>query len=458
MSSYYTTVSCDDYQRMQDLIKNTDSYIIRNNTEIERLRKLEQERRTEHTRISNLNSHTIALAVESMTLTGRVSAQGLIEHVGRQIEEHVRDLSEQVNSVRREAAASNFRISRASDAIEHIARDYNATIEDILGTERDHKARANAILFELDTLIAQIRELNPQIHLPAQYAKVEANRLAIDSDIRIGDYQSAIMVSQGSIVDASRVLMRLIAICEHNNTVLSEANRLLNDIQGRVETFVSQEGRIVVNTGEITFERDYDIEYWSNGTFSGIVDEVNRIADRLNAADDKPVATEELEGYIRRISELNELLSDCDLNARNELAGAVAVENTAQRLYDNLTGRGWDLADSGHRGNDGRRPYTMTYDDGAGNTVSIVIATGKTPDRPAFYYEAFAGNEGIASLVKDGIGSALIAEGLNPENTVHRDDCNNNREPEEFINNISLEAEQMIMQRQSVQSNSLRRV
>lgn len=449
MSSYYTTVSCEEWRRMQDLIKDADSYVIRNNREIERLRKLEQERRAELNRINNLNSRAIELAVDCLTLTGRVSAEGLIERIGHQIDEQTHGLSEQIDSVRQEAANADFRISHAADAIEQIARDYSEIINDVLGSERDDESRANTILTELDALIAQIRELNPQTHLPAEYSAIEANRAAVASNIRTGDYQSAIMVSQGSIINASRVLMRLIAISEHNNRVLSDAQGMLSELQGRIDAFSSEEGRIVVNTGEDTFESEYDIDYWSNGTFAEIAREVDQIAECLNNADNKPVTTEEIERHIRRITELNEFLSDCDLNARNELAGSIAVENTAQRLYDNLTGRGWNLSDSGHREDDSRRPYTMTLDDGTGNTVSVVIAAGNTPDRPAFFYEAFADNEGMASLVKDGIGSALVSEGLNPQNTVHRDDCHNNKEPEDFINNVSLEAEQMMLQRQN---------
>lgn len=455
MSSYYTTVSCEEWRRMQDLIQNADSYVIRNNHEIERLRKLEQERRAELNRIKDLNSRAIELAVDCLTLTGRVSAEGLIERIGHQINEQTHNLSEQIGLVRQEAANADFRISRAADAIEQIARDYSEIINDVLGSERDDEARANAILTELDTLIVQIRELNPQPHLLAEYSVVEANRAAVASNIKTGDYQSAIMVSQGSIINASRVLMRLIAINEHNNRILSEAQERLNDLRGRIDAFASGEGRIVVNAGEDMYESEYDINYWSNGTFAEIAREVDQIAECLSDTDNKPVATEELERYISRIAELNEFLSDCDQNARNELAGSFAIENTAQRLYDNLTGRGWNLSDSGHREGDSRRPYTMTYDDGAGNTVSIVIGSGNTPDRPAFYYEAFAENEGMASLVKDGIGAALVTEGLNPQNTIHRDDCHNNKEPEEFRNNASLEAEQMMLQRQNLQKRPI---
>ena len=447
MSSYYTTVSCDEWRRMQDLIKCADAYVIRNNREIERLRQLEQERRNELVRINRLSSRAIENAVDFITLTGRASVQRLNEQVRHRIEERTQDLSGQVDAVRREAADARFRIASASDTIERIAIEYNDIINGITSAERNDETRANAILAELDSLIAQIRELHPQVHMPAEYSAIEANRASVASNIQSGDYQAAIMVSQGSIIDTSRVLMRLIAICEQNHMWLSEAHDALTDVQMRIDSLSSQEGRIVINLGEDSFESEYDIDYWSNGDFSNIVSEVTHIAQRLNHSDENPVTSDELRDITRRIGELNELLTVCDLDARNELCGSIAVENTAQRLYDNLTGRGWNLADSGRREDDSRKPYTMTYDDGTGNTISIVIASGNTTDRPAFFYEAFSQNEGMASLVKDGVGAALVSEGLNPQNTVHRDDCHNNPEPETFINNVSTEADQMRQQR-----------
>lgn len=455
MSSYYTTISCDEWQRMQDSIRSDSAYAIRNKQEIERLRKQEAELRENLVRRQQQNARAVESAVNIITQAGRVAAHSLAQEVREQVAQQAEDIAGQIDSIRNAAAQANFRISTAAGEIERIAQNYNEMIENIIGRDRQDNARALAILGELDALLEQIRNLHPDVFLQSEYSAVEANRRSVFSNIQSEDYQSAIMLSQGSIITATRILAQLIVMNERYDIYLSDVRESLVALQGRIDILNSSEGRITLVLGE-ELETEYDIDYWSNGMYGELVSEVNRITEQIAYSDRKPMPLDQISRLGERIQRLDEQLTICDNEARTELASSIAVENTAQRLYDNLTERGWNLENSGRKDDDSRKPYTMTYEDGTGNTVSIVVATGKDPDRPSFFYEAFSENDGMASLVKEGIGAALEEEGLNPENTVHRNDCQNNPEPEIFIDRVSQEAESLVRERRTFIRNEMK--
>lgn len=433
MSSYYTTVSCDEWRRMQDLIKDADAYVIRNNAEIERLRKLEETRRAEFERIRQENSRAVERAVDVVTLIGRAAVGSIDNEIRQTVADASGELSEEVDAIRRSASQAEFRINQASDSIEHIAQQYNAIIEGIIAREEGEEARVNSLLAELDSMIGQIRNLHPEIFTPTDFAAIEENRSSIASNIGARDFQAALMLSQGSIIRAARVLTRLIFMNDQYDNIVSTARDRLSDIQRRIDELNSPEGRIEINLNGEELETEFDVDYWSEGAFGEIISEVTRITNAINSVDGNVLPIEELRRLNEEILQLRERIDTCDIEARLRLAGSLAVDNTAQIMFDNLTGRGFRLDDSGRQGDDRRNPYAMTYDDGTGNTVSIVISPGKNPNQPSFIFEAFSDNEGTARLVKEGVRSSLVSEGLNPQRTVHRDDCSENTDPETFI-------------------------
>lgn len=91
----------------------------------------------------------------------------------------------------------------------------------------------------------------------------------------------------------------------------------------------------------------------------------------------------------------------------------------------------------------------MTYEDRTGNTVSIVIASGDQPERPAFFYEAFAESEGMAAIVKDGVSAALQEEGFVSGEIVRQSDCAGNIAPSAFIERTAQEVAQRVMEREN---------
>ena len=188
MSSYYTTVSCEEWRRMQDLIKDADAYVIRNNEEIERLRKLEETRRAEFERIRQQNSRVIERAVDVVTLTGRTAAGSLASDMNRLLFDGREAISTDIEAVRQAVSQTCFRLTQVSDDVERIAQQFNDIIDEIIGSEASEEERVSSILAELDSLLEQIRGLHPEVFLPIEFAALEEIRSSVQvTDREVGE-------------------------------------------------------------------------------------------------------------------------------------------------------------------------------------------------------------------------------------------------------------------------------
>ena len=449
MSSQYSVISNDEWERMQRDIAQEQAYQVRSGQEIARLQRLEQERRQELSRIQEANRQAIGRAVDYIVVSFRNNMNQLSDGMQAQISTRSDSFADQINGIRSQAAQLSSRVAASGAAIESIAQQYNDAFQGVLGTIGHNRDGAAAYLSEMDRMLEQIQNLHPERFMPDDYSRLLTVRANTAGNIETGDYQSAIIASQTGILSASRTLAQLIAFNEQYDHLYTDVRSSLNSLQSRIDYFSSQDGVISVNVGSDPMEFDYDIGFWSHGVFDSIIAAVNSINERIERGAKAPMSLPDLEEISSRSRLTDEQLTRCDAEARRDFASAVAVENTVTRLHESLENRGWSLESSGRVDEDSRKPYTMTYEDGAGNTVSFVIAAGKDPDKPAFYCEAFAEDTPTANVIKDGIGAVLEEEGLQTQNTIRRNDCSSNVSPDSFINNITQETEQMEINRRN---------
>lgn len=451
MSSYYSTITVtnDEWERLQRDIHNAQAYQIRSNQEIARIQRLQEERRQELSRIQESNRQAVGRAVEYINVAFQNNLDQLSENARTQITAQSEAIDRQIAGIRSQAAQLNSRIASSSAAIENIARQYNEAFQGTLSIMNQGQSRAESVLSEMDRLIGQIRGLHPERFTPAEYSGLETMRANAAANIANGDYQAALIATQNGILNASRTFAQLIAMNEQYDSRYADVRNRLNALQGRLDNLASQEGAISLNVGDELMEFDYDISYWSHGAFDEIIGAVNAINEQMDRGSKTPLTLSGIEELGQRIDALTEQLTRCDTEARRDLASAITVDNTVTRLHNSLENRGWLLESSGRVDDDNRKPYSMVYSDGAGNTVSFVITAGKDPDRPAFFCEAFADDTPTAEVIKDGIGAVLELEGLQAQDTVRRNDCSSNSSPDAFINNIVRETEQMAVARRT---------
>lgn len=445
MSSYYSTITVPtgEWERMQLEINSASAYQIQSQQEIARLQALELERRQELSRIQEANRQTVGRATDYINVAFRNNLDRLSDSARATLASQTARFDEQIGNLRSQASRLDARLTAASATIESIAQQYHDVFQSILGGVSRAQGRAEYVLAELDRFLERIEGLNPERFAADEYSALLLLRANTASNIANGDYQTALIVSQSGILDASRLLTRLIAFNEQYDAMYADVRGRLNALQGRMDNLASREGVISLNVGDEPMEFDYDIAYWSHGIYDEISSAVSMIAERLERGAKTPISIADLGNLGRRIDALNDQLTRCDEEARRDLVSAITVDDTVSRLHNCLENRGWTLEESGRVDDDNRKPYSLVYGDGEGNTVSFVIAAGSDPKTPALFYEAFADDSPTANVIKEGMGAALETEGLQARNTVRRNDCSSNASPEAFIHNIERETEQM---------------
>lgn len=448
MSSNHTYVTNSEWEAMQSRIACSEAYIINRRSEAERIAQIASQRRQEaqirHSVNQQLAQDSIrALRAEFNRMCGQNS------RISSEISERKEQFDRELDDIQSTLSDANRRLDSLDRTVESMAEAFSETFHMLNAQSATKEERARRIAEETDRLCSQIEELNPDRFAPGEYASLISLRASADAAVNSGDFQAAVVMSQNSILTASRLLARLIVLNEKYDDLYRETSDFATRLNGRIESLNSDYGVLSFEFDGRSQEADYDIAFWSNGRFDEIRREFERY-DRILRENDPSV--EQLHEIGQRLNDLDEQLTRCDRSARRERAGALAAADMAIRLNNSLSNSGWQLADSGYKQDDERNPYMMSYDDNAGNNVSIVVAP-ENPESPSFFIEVFSDDPYSAAMTKEGVYTVLENDGLNISQIEQRNDCHLNPNPETFIENATGEAMERLNARRSAQRN-----
>ncbi len=433
MSSNHVYVSRREWEEMRNRVANPRAYVINEETELRRLQELEQRRRREIERIQLVNQRAVEQSLENLVRNARNQNISANREIRSRLQDRRQDFQRQMESMIHQIRNLSGRLDETDRRVDTLARDFNAQFQNITAQISQRRDRAEAICQELDNFLDQIRILNPEKFLPGQFASLSAIRASLEANIQAGDYQAAILLSQNSILTASRMLSQLVIMNENYNQQLFQTQNDAQSLAARLDAFASSHGVLAVEANGQSQELEYDIGYWSNGRF----EQINRQFQTLQTAvQSGQLSQQDLVRARQEIARLEQILDQCDQQARGELAGAVFVEDTASQLYETLTERGWMLEDSGFHGDDARNPYTMQYEDGNGSTVSVVVSRGATPEKPVYAIEVFSDDTYRAETIKEGVHRSVSDQGLRIQGITRRNDCRQNPTPQAFQQNM----------------------
>lgn len=468
MSSSHTWIRNDDLRRIRQDAARTQ----RAEAETARIRSEAQarERRINEQHQANLNSlnRTIQqmgqnntremdrLRTETRTALG-TQAANFRAQLEREREsaraemraERARTASEisRINSRidRTDAAVASVR--RVTDAIstrvDSMDREYDRRFNEIAQRESDNRERASMHLAILSELLNSISTLKPNKFTDGElYANLLALQNNIRQNIENGQYDAALALAQGSILDAQRLLTRLTILNDEFNERLRTVRALQNQIRETIEGFGEAADNVITYTdaNDVEYVQEYDIDEWSGGMFSGIVSRFEAISARLDGAEDATdIDLEELERINCSLEHVTESIEECDRIAQDAVIGSYAVEETSHTIFDVMRSEGYTASESTFADNDEKKPFVQSFVDGNGNTVSIVVANGENPEQAVIALETY--NEGaepdefVRRTAREGIYSALRERGIEIEDVEHRDDCDKNPTSDAFIAN-----------------------
>ena len=356
MSSNHTLVSRQEWSEMQRQVGGLQAYLINSELETTQLRH-EYERRIQEIEAARAeNTRVVEQAVNALENAYRTTLQEARGQFSEQIGEHSNEFHQQLQDILNDVNNISGQLGRADSRLRTLASRYDAAFQARLEQLTQGAQRAEMILEELDRLLGQIQQLNPERFRPVDYTTLQTLRNSVEQNIQNGDYQAATLVSQGSILTATRVLAQLTVDNDTYGRQLEAARIEMANLQNRINELASDAGVLAVEVQGQRQEFDYDINYWSNGEFQEIQNRLTQVQARLMEPD---LSVAELNELGNQVNSLQNELEQCDQRARRAMAGSVFVEETADRLSEILGEQGWEATIDQHHGEDAKAPYTM---------------------------------------------------------------------------------------------------
>ena len=435
MSSNHTRMSKREWNQLQQEVNSGEASIKHTKEEIAQIQNQIQNiiAQAEVERVAARNLVTAAANALQANFASSLTAVGA--GLSGALGASAADFSHELNDLRSAVAAAGARVSSLGARIDSFATAYQQAIDAEIRSNISARDQAHSAMSAVDALIAQIETLNPGQFVAPEYAGLTALRAVMASNMDSGDYEAALASAQMGILNASRTLTRLILLNDEFNALRERARTLAADINARILDLSAAGTTISVPYRGSDLELDYDISHWTRGLF----DVVRSDFDRLNGEISTAHNAQQLESIISALNTCADNLTRVDRMGRSDRAGEVIVEDVAVTLNNALTEIGRDLEGSGFHNDDMRDPYHMTYSDGAGNTISVVIAP-VNPEHPMISVEAFGSDPNVVADLKNGLLSELQNRGIDLLRVSQSNDCSQNTDPEAFIGRITAEA------------------
>lgn len=450
MSSYYTTVTINDkeWEEIKRKVSDTEIYVTRKREEAARLRDEIKRREQELKEMREQSEKTISSAITLLQGGFDKAVNGLFTESRESLRRQALSTGNELASLKDDIRTTAANTSVASARVAQISQGFAEVMDALVKREKDNAKGAQVYLENISSLLVQIEALHPETFEPRVYAEVKEIINSAKVNIESGRYQASLINTQSGLLKASALLTRLIIANEAFDTEITVAAEIADSLKARFDQLDSRmDGGIEFEIDGNKYEYDYDIDHWSEGRFTRLRNAFDAAYKRLQAAKEARTSVAQIAELKKTFEELGDCLERCDTAARAEMLGSLRAQETAARLCDSLCDNDWELDEHGFDGDDDRNPYKMTYKDGAGNCISVVVSPGASVEKPSIYLEAFAEEEAQADIVKRNVQATLPQEGLNVEQSQQLHDCQNNTDGNTFIRNTLPKAAIMNEQR-----------
>lgn len=442
MSKDHVYVSRREWDAMKTRVKTREAYVIRREEEARRIKELAACRRREAAKIRETHEARVRQSVARLRNAFQASVERVKDRISAEMRQRAESVERQIGEMLAGLNDSKVRISSLEQRINQVAETYNEVFQEFSRSEGDQKRRAELVLEEVARLIQAMEELSPERFIPAEYATLTAQRDSIRINIANGDNQAAMLVSQSSVLQATRTLARLQLLNERFSQRSLAVRERASALRERIDRLASEEGVLNFEFDGVMQEFDYNIDFWSGGRFGELVREFGTLENLLNSDE---IGLEQLEQISESLEVLEQNITVCDEMAREERCAALAAADTVTRIHDGLSNGGWQLEESGYESGDERNPYTLNYSDSSGNMVSVVV-TPSSPEGSEIFVEAFSDDDVMVEMAKDGVHALLTEQGIDIEAQEESDDCHLYPDPQSFTR-IALEEARASLER-----------
>lgn len=291
------------------------------------------------------------------------------------VAQHVAQTRQEMDGLRSAVRAVEQQAVQMDGKIDQLESNMAQRFREMADAIAAERTRAQLYRNQFAVLVEQVSALHSRELLPG----VLENQLTpttdfLDADMENGDYQAAIGLAQTKIPDAVEILQQLQQLNERFRQLSLEGQRLLEELGQQLAQLDEKEhNRYDLTMGEIEYEYNGDIQYWTNGLYSVAVENFDDVRQQYTQARDA-MNLEVMERALRHLEQVALQLEECRQVAQEEFRISAMVQNMVTEIHDALTrDAAWTLTESGFAGDDERRPYRLRYSDGAGCTATVVV-------------------------------------------------------------------------------------
>lgn len=360
---------------------------------------------------------------------------------------------EQLDAVRMDMGRVNVRVSQVGQRIDELADQFNSNINSILSRVENQKDRARAYSNQLRLLLEHIAELHPDKLTPGEYELLSEGLAYAESDANNGDYEAAIGVAQTHIPVAAELRTRLEVLNDEFSQLIVQIHDRCNEVYSRIQELRIPEKNQQMLSFKDPEKAEFDgrIPFWSNGVFEEIVDRFERICDDIENNYEISMDIESLRRALGDVLVINRNLDECISFAHSEYLEFVGVQSLVRRIHETLTfDDAWHIIDSGFADDDERRSYSLSYENGAGLTATLVIMPtrdvvrrnrngsveyGETQFRIDVFQVGDDQDVQLCNLTRSGILAQLVDGGVDVGNNANLQGATTNNS-DEFISTI----------------------
>ena len=392
--------------------------------------------------------HQTAAAAASLTAAFNKTLGDLERTSGDASKKQAETFEEGIADLREEIGSTMRKTAEVSRKVEHISGEYAKLVSELASRSAGAAEKAQAYMETIRRLSKQIAALYPSVFAPDKHRELLHLVASAEGNLAGSSFESALIAAQNGAAKASRLLVELIADNALFEQVLVETMERANALNDRFELLSPEmQGAIAFDLDGEKIEYPYDIDHWSEGRFAALQARFRSCYDQLQQAAEKKAPVKQLESIQAELSHIEELLTKCDVGARQELLGSLKVQEISARLCDSLMDNDWSLEEHGFAQTDDRNPYTMTYRNGAGNSISIIVSPGVSAEKPSIFLEAFTEEPAHSDIIKRNVHATLSNEGIAIEQTQQLADCQAHPNGDAYIRHTLSSANKVNQQR-----------
>lgn len=436
MSSYVSTVTINDaeWAEIQRCVADTNTYVARQKDKARRIREEADRRERDLIKLQTELKVQATNAATSLKTTFNKSLEELARTSHDVSKKQADTFDVGISELRDEISATRRKTVAASQKIGHLSDEYTKLISELVSRSDGAVGKVQTYLESIHQIVEQISSMNPAVFEPDKYNEIVQLITSAETNLKNGSYEAALITAQNGSAKANHLLVELIADNDIYDKELVDATEQANELKTRFDLLAPEmHGAISFDLDGETVEYEYDINHWSEGRFEQLRTTFTNCFNQLQQMCKNKTPIKQLEALRAELANIDTQLTKCDIGARQELLGSLKAQEISARLCDSLMDNDWSLEEHGFEQADDRNPYTMTYKDGAGNSISIIVSPGDTAEKPNIFLEAFTEEESHSDIIKRNVQATLADEGISIEQTKRLSDCQSHANGDAFI-------------------------